>query len=91
MATLILVLMVVVIVTGVLISAIAWRYASDARQRDVARAALLRHAATSDSWDDRLDRLDHLEPLLRKLQRIDAAARERAIPDTAPASPGARV
>jgi len=63
MATLILVLMVVVIVTGVLISAIAWRYASDARQRDVARAALLRHAATSDSWDDRLDRLDHLEPL----------------------------
>ena len=36
-------------------------------------------------------RLDHLEPLLRKLQRIDAAARERAIPDTAPASPGARV
>jgi len=36
-------------------------------------------------------RLDHLEPLLRKLQRIDAAARERAIPDTAPASPGVRV
>ena len=60
MATLILVLMVVVIVTGVLISAIAWRYASDARRRDVARAALLRHAATSDNWDDRLD---HLEPL----------------------------
>ena len=36
-------------------------------------------------------RLDHLEPLLRKLQRIDTAARERAIPDTAPASPGVRV
>ncbi len=28
-------------------------------------------------------RLDHLEPLIRKLQRIDAAARERAIPDAA--------
>src|SRR6187401_1595670 len=36
-------------------------------------------------------RLDHLEPLLRKLQRIDTAARERAIPDTAPTSPGVRV
>ena len=35
-------------------------------------------------------RLDHLEPLIRKLQRIDAASRERAIPDAAPASPGAR-
>ena len=35
-------------------------------------------------------RLDHVEPLVRKLQRIDAAARERAIPDAAPASPGAR-
>jgi 2-dehydro-3-deoxyphosphooctonate aldolase (KDO 8-P synthase) len=31
-------------------------------------------------------RLDHLEPLVRKLQRIAAAARERAIPD-APARP----
>jgi 2-dehydro-3-deoxyphosphooctonate aldolase (KDO 8-P synthase) len=29
-------------------------------------------------------RLEHLEPLLRKLQRIDAAARERAIPLAAP-------
>ena len=36
-------------------------------------------------------RLDHVEPLMRKLQRIDAASRERAIPDAAPASPGARV
>ena len=36
-------------------------------------------------------RLDHVEPLVRKLQRIDAASRERAIPDAAPASPGARV
>ena len=35
-------------------------------------------------------RLDHLEPLVRKLQRIDAASRERAIPDATPASPGAR-
>ena len=35
-------------------------------------------------------RLDHVEPLVRKLQRIDAASRERAIPDAAPASPGAR-
>ena len=35
-------------------------------------------------------RLDHVEPLVRKLQRIDAASRERAIPDGAPASPGAR-
>lgn len=32
-------------------------------------------------------RLDHLEPLLRKLQRIAAASRERAIPDAA-AVPG---
>jgi hypothetical protein len=62
MTTLILVLMVAVIVTGVLISAVAWRYANDARRRDVARAALLRHAATTDNWDDRLDHLDHLEP-----------------------------
>jgi 2-dehydro-3-deoxyphosphooctonate aldolase (KDO 8-P synthase) len=36
-------------------------------------------------------RLDHVEPLVRKLQRIDAASRERAIPDAAAASPGARV
>ena len=35
-------------------------------------------------------RLDHVEPLVRKLQRIDVASRERAIPDAAPASPGAR-
>ena len=35
-------------------------------------------------------RLDHVEPLVRKLQRIDAVSRERAIPDAAPASPGAR-
>jgi 2-dehydro-3-deoxyphosphooctonate aldolase (KDO 8-P synthase) len=35
-------------------------------------------------------RLDHVEPLVRKLQRIDAASRERAIPEAAPASPGAR-
>ena len=35
-------------------------------------------------------RLDHVEPLVKKLQRIDAASRERAIPDGAPASPGAR-
>ena len=35
-------------------------------------------------------RLDHVEPLVKKLQRIDAASRERAIPDAAPASPGAR-
>lgn len=35
-------------------------------------------------------RLDHLEPLIRKLQRIDAAARERAIPDAATVSPGVR-
>ena len=34
-------------------------------------------------------RLDHVEPLVRKLQRIDVASRERAIPDAAPASPGA--
>jgi 2-dehydro-3-deoxyphosphooctonate aldolase (KDO 8-P synthase) len=36
-------------------------------------------------------RLDHVEPLVRKLQRIDVASRERAIPDAAAASPGARV
>ena len=36
-------------------------------------------------------RLDHLEPLMRKLQRIDAAARERAIPDAAAVPSGARV
>ena len=35
-------------------------------------------------------RLDYVEPLVKKLQRIDAASRERAIPDAAPASPGAR-
>ncbi len=35
-------------------------------------------------------RLDHLEPLIRKLQRIDAAARERAIPDAAAVSSGVR-
>jgi 2-dehydro-3-deoxyphosphooctonate aldolase (KDO 8-P synthase) len=35
-------------------------------------------------------RLDHLEPLMRKLQRIEAAARERAIPDDAALSSGAR-
>ena len=33
-------------------------------------------------------RLEHLEPLLRKLQRIDVAARERVIPNAAPS--GAR-
>ena len=59
MTTLILVLMVAAIVTGVVISAVAWRYATDARRRDVARAALLRHAATTENWDDRLE---HLEP-----------------------------
>jgi 2-dehydro-3-deoxyphosphooctonate aldolase (KDO 8-P synthase) len=36
-------------------------------------------------------RLDHVEPLVRKLQRIDAASRERVIPETARVSPGARV
>jgi 2-dehydro-3-deoxyphosphooctonate aldolase (KDO 8-P synthase) len=35
-------------------------------------------------------RLDHLEPLIRKLQRIDAASRERAIPDAAAVSSGVR-
>ena len=35
-------------------------------------------------------RLDHVESLVKKLQRIDAVSRERAIPDAAPASPGAR-
>ena len=35
-------------------------------------------------------RLDHVEPLIRKLQRIDAAARERAIPDAAAVSSGVR-
>ena len=35
-------------------------------------------------------RLDHVEPLLRKLQRIDAAARERAIPDAARVTSGVR-
>jgi 2-dehydro-3-deoxyphosphooctonate aldolase (KDO 8-P synthase) len=35
-------------------------------------------------------RLGHVEPLVKKLQRIAAASRERAIPDAAPASPGAR-
>ena len=35
-------------------------------------------------------RLEHVEPLVKKLRRIDAASRERAIPDAAPASPGAR-
>jgi len=34
--------------------------------------------------------LDHLEPLIRKLQRIDAAARERAIPDAAAVPSGVR-
>jgi 2-dehydro-3-deoxyphosphooctonate aldolase (KDO 8-P synthase) len=34
--------------------------------------------------------LDHLEPLIRKLQRIDAASRERAIPDAAAVSSGVR-
>ena len=36
-------------------------------------------------------RLDHLEPLMRKLQRIEAAARERAIPDAAALPSGGRV
>jgi 2-dehydro-3-deoxyphosphooctonate aldolase (KDO 8-P synthase) len=36
-------------------------------------------------------RLDYLEPLMRKLQRIEAAARERAIPDDAALPSGARV
>ncbi len=62
MTTLILVLLVAVIVTGVLISAVAWRYANDARRRDVARAALLRHAATTEDWDDRLEHLARFEP-----------------------------
>jgi 2-dehydro-3-deoxyphosphooctonate aldolase (KDO 8-P synthase) len=35
-------------------------------------------------------RLDDLEPLLRKLQRIDAASRERAIPGVAPVPSGVR-
>ena len=35
-------------------------------------------------------RLDHVEPLIRKLQRIDAAARERAIPDAAAVTSGVR-
>ena len=35
-------------------------------------------------------RLDHVESLVKKLQRIDAVSRERAIPDAAPASPGGR-
>jgi 2-dehydro-3-deoxyphosphooctonate aldolase (KDO 8-P synthase) len=36
-------------------------------------------------------RLDYLEPLMQKLQRIDAAARQRAIPDViAPVPPGVR-
>ena len=35
-------------------------------------------------------RLDYVEPLMRKLQRIEAASRDRAIPDPI-ASPGARV
>ena len=34
-------------------------------------------------------RLEHLEPLLRKLQRIDAAARERVIPPPVPSGAGA--
>ena len=36
-------------------------------------------------------RLEHLEPLVRKLQRIDAVARERAIPAVQPAHSGVRV
>ena len=60
MTTLILVLMVAVIVTGVLISVVAWRYANEGRRRDVARAALLRHAATTEDWDDRLERGESL-------------------------------
>jgi len=35
-------------------------------------------------------RLDHLEPLIRKLQRIEAAARERAIPDASAVASGVR-
>ena len=35
-------------------------------------------------------RLDHLEPMLRKLQRIAVAARERAIPDAAALPSGVR-
>ena len=35
-------------------------------------------------------RLDHLEPLIRKLQRIEAVARERAIPDAAAVASGVR-
>jgi len=35
-------------------------------------------------------RLEHLEPLMRKLQRIDAVARERAIPAAPPAHSGVR-
>ncbi|HEX5216960.1 MAG TPA: hypothetical protein VFV98_15970 [Vicinamibacterales bacterium] len=77
MTTLILVLMVAVIVTGVLISAVAWRYASDARRRDVARAALLRHAATSDNWDDRLD---HLE----RPARVEPSPQPESIPQFEP-------
>lgn len=36
-------------------------------------------------------RLDYLEPLVRKLQQIDAAARDRVIPTAASAPSGARV
>ena len=35
-------------------------------------------------------RLTHLEPLIRKLQRLDAVARERAIPDAAEAPAGVK-
>ena len=65
MPMLMFVLMVAVIIAGVLISAVAWRYANDARRRDVARAALLRHAATTENWDDRIEHREptaHLEP-----------------------------
>jgi 2-dehydro-3-deoxyphosphooctonate aldolase (KDO 8-P synthase) len=48
------------------------------------------HPARAKSDAANALRLDHVEPLVRKLQRIDAASRERAIPDGAPASPGAR-
>ena len=65
MPMLMFVLMVAVIIAGVLISAVAWRYANDARRRDVARAALLRHAATTENWDDCIEHREptaHLEP-----------------------------
>jgi hypothetical protein len=80
------VLMIVVIVTAALMSALAWRYASDARRRQVARAALLRQVAISEVWDDRRHHEDELNRAERDpAPAVDLMFASGARPPAAPA------